>query len=48
MKIKNRVFNGNVKLMLLYGCETWEVPTRTRTNKLQTFVIIGVSEEGWT
>jgi len=35
MKIKIRVFNGNVKLILLYGCEAWEVTTRI--NKLQTF-----------
>jgi len=28
IKIKIRIFNGNVKSILLYGCETWEVTTK--------------------
>jgi len=34
---KIRIFNTNVKAVLLYGSETWRV-TNTGTNKLQTFV----------
>ena len=33
---KIRIFNTNVKSVLLYGSETWRV-TKTNTNKLQTF-----------
>ena len=36
-KTKIRLFNSNVKSVLLYGCETWS-PTATCTKKLQTFV----------
>jgi len=34
---KIRIFNTNVKSVLLYGSETWRV-TKTNTKKLQTFV----------
>ena len=34
---KLRIFNTNVKAVLLYGSETWRV-TNTLSNKLQTFV----------
>jgi len=34
---KTRVFNTNVKSVLLYGSETWRV-TKTSTSKLQTFI----------
>ena len=34
---KIRIFNSNVKSVLLYGSETWRV-TKTGTHKLQTFV----------
>ncbi|XP_073668649.1 uncharacterized protein [Paramisgurnus dabryanus] len=34
---KIRIFNSNVKSVLLYGSETWRV-TNTLTNKLQVFV----------
>lgn len=34
---KLRIFNSNVKSVLLYGSETWRV-TNTLTNKLQVFV----------
>lgn len=37
LKTKIRIFNSNVKAVLLYGCETWLV-TVTLTKKLQTFV----------
>lgn len=33
---KIRIFNSNVKSVLLYGCETWAV-TNKSTNKLQVF-----------
>ena len=33
---KIRIFNTNLKSVLLYGSETWRV-TKTNTNKLQTF-----------
>ena len=33
---KIRIFNTNVKSVLLYGAETWRV-TKTNTHKLQTF-----------
>jgi len=36
-KTKCRLFNSNVKSMLLYGCETWKL-TKAPLNKLQTFV----------
>jgi len=34
---KIRIFNTNVKSVLLYGSETWKV-TKRNTKKLQTFV----------
>ena len=34
---KIRIFNTNVKSVLLYGSETWRV-TKTNTHKLQTFI----------
>ena len=36
LKNKIRIFNTNVKAVLLYGSETWRV-TKTNTQKLQTF-----------
>ena len=36
-KTKVRIFNINVKCVLLYGSETWRV-TKATTNKLQSFV----------
>jgi hypothetical protein len=37
LKTKIRIFNSNVKSVLLYGCETWLVAADV-TNKLQVFV----------
>lgn len=37
LSTKLRLFNTNVKSVLLYACETWKV-TRTLTRKLQVFV----------
>ena len=37
IKTKIRVFNTNVKSVLLYGAETWRT-TVTTTNKIQTFI----------
>jgi hypothetical protein len=37
MKTKLNFFNGNVKAVLLYGCETWKV-TNSITQKLQSFI----------
>ena len=34
---KIRIFNSNVKSVLLYGSETWRV-TKTNTHRLQTFI----------
>ncbi|KAI0220535.1 hypothetical protein LSAT2_027968 [Lamellibrachia satsuma] len=34
---KIRIFNTNVKLVLLYGCETWKT-TQSLNNKLQVFI----------
>ena len=34
---KIRIFNSNVKAVLLYGSETW-APTKTNCKKLQTFI----------
>lgn len=34
---KLKLFNSNVKPVLLYGCETWRV-TKTSTKRLQTFI----------
>ena len=34
---KIRIFNTNVKSVLLYGSETWRV-TKTSIHKLQTFI----------
>jgi hypothetical protein len=36
-KTKLRLFNSNVKSVLLYGCETWKV-TKQITNQLQIFI----------
>lgn len=36
-KTKLRIFQSNVKSVLLYGCETWS-STKTMTRKLQTFI----------
>lgn len=36
-KLKLRIFNTNVKSVLLYGSETWR-GTRANSNKLQDFV----------
>ncbi|CAH8553174.1 unnamed protein product [Heterobilharzia americana] len=37
MRNKIRIFNTNVKSVLLYGSETWRV-TKGISNKLQTFI----------
>jgi hypothetical protein len=37
MKTKLKIFNSNVKAVLLYGCETWKV-TNSITQKLQSFI----------
>ena len=37
VKVKLRIFNTNVKSVLLYACETWRV-TKASNNKIQTFV----------
>ncbi|CAH8845511.1 unnamed protein product [Trichobilharzia szidati] len=37
IKNKIRIFNSNVKSVLLYGSETWRV-TKSTSNKLQTFI----------
>ena len=39
LRNKIRIFNTNVKSVLLYGSETWSV-TKTNTHKLQTFAYI--------
>jgi hypothetical protein len=36
MKTKLRIFNSNVKSVLLYRCETWRT-TKTMLLKIQTF-----------
>ena len=36
MRTKHRVFNSNVKSILLYGCETWRT-AQTMQQKMQTF-----------
>ena len=36
MRTKLRIFNSNVKSVLLYGCETWRT-THTMQRKFQTF-----------
>ena len=36
MRTKLRIFNSNVKSVLLYGCETWRT-THTTQRKIQTF-----------
>jgi hypothetical protein len=41
MKTKLKIFNSNVKAVLLYGCETWEV-TNSITQKLQSFINRGL------
>ena len=37
VQTKLRLFNSNVKTVLLYACETWR-STKASTNKLQTFI----------
>ena len=37
LKTKIRIFNSNVKSVLLYGSETWRL-TKTLLSKVQTFV----------
>ena len=37
MRTKLRIFNSNVKSVLLYGCETWRT-TKTMQQKIQTFL----------
>ena len=37
LRTKLKIFNSNVKSVLLYGCETWRT-TKSITSKLQTFV----------
>ena len=37
LKTKIRLFNSNVKSVLLYGCETWKT-TKSIINKVQTFI----------
>ena len=37
MLTKLRIFNSNVKSVLLYGCETWRT-TKTMLRKIQTFI----------
>ena len=37
LKNRTRIFNTNVKSVLLYGSETWRV-TKINTGKLQTFI----------
>ena len=37
VKTKLRMFNTNVKSVLLYACETWRV-TKASNNRIQTFV----------
>ena len=36
-RTKLRIFNSNVKSILLYGCETWRT-TKTMQHKVQTFI----------
>ena len=36
MRTKLRIFNSNVKSVLLYGCETWRTTQMTQ-RKIQTF-----------
>nr|KAG5696758.1 hypothetical protein BaRGS_013567 [Batillaria attramentaria] len=36
-RTKLRIFNSNVKSVLLYGCETWRT-TKTVQQKIQTFL----------
>nr|KAG5705703.1 hypothetical protein BaRGS_026642 [Batillaria attramentaria] len=37
IRTKLRIFNSNVKSVLLYGCETWRT-TKTMQQKFQTFL----------
>ena len=37
VKTKLRIFNANIKSVLLYACETWRV-TKALTHKVQTFI----------
>ena len=36
-RTKMKIFNANVKSVLLYACETWRT-TKASTHKLQTFI----------
>jgi hypothetical protein len=52
MKTKLKIFNSNVKAVLLYGCGTWKV-TNLITQKLQSFInrclrrILNVKKRKW-
>ena len=35
--LKLRIFNGNIKVVVLYGAETWRV-TKPITDRVQVFV----------
>ena len=37
LKTKLRIFNSNVKTVLLYGCETWRT-TKKMLQRIQTFI----------
>ena len=37
LRTKLRIFNSNVKSVLLYGCETWQT-TQAMQQKIQTFL----------
>ena len=37
LKTKLRIFNSNVKTVLLYGCETWRT-TKKMLHRIQTFI----------
>ena len=37
LRTKIRLFNSNIKSVLLYGCESWKT-TKTVLNKVQTFI----------
>nr|KAG5702303.1 hypothetical protein BaRGS_002970 [Batillaria attramentaria] len=37
IRTKLRIYNSNVKSVLLYGCETWRT-TKTMQQKIQTFL----------
>jgi hypothetical protein len=37
IKTRLKIFNSNMKAVLLYGCETWKI-TNSITQKLQSFI----------